>query len=142
MKKIFLLSGLLFGAFTALFAQKVAFANINKPNVNLRGNPVVLGQITIDAPQAGTIILRFDGQCLGAVGDRIVLAASDTPNWGANDGSVELERASADINSNPFSHTRAYEVQAGLHTYYAVAQNFYELNGSGVATVTGTLTDV
>lgn len=140
MKKHYFLSGLFCCIAAFLPAQKISFVNINKTDVNLRGNPVVLGQITLDAPATGKVILRFDGQCLGAVGDRIVMAASDTPDWSVNDGSVELECASADINSNPFSHTRSYDVSAGSHTYYAVAENYYKMNGNGLATVTGTLT--
>ncbi|MBC7776849.1 MAG: T9SS type A sorting domain-containing protein [Phycisphaerae bacterium] len=128
-------------AFTpALFSQKVAHTSINKTNINLRGNPVILGQVTLNTATAGKVILRFDGQCLSSVGDRIVLAASQTTNWGTNDGCVELEAASADISSNPFSHTRSYDVPAGEHTFYAVAQNFYELIGSGKASIYGSLT--
>lgn len=140
MQKNYLLALLLLGFCLPLFSQKVAHVGISKTNLGLRGNPVVLGQLSIQAPSAGKVILRFDGHCLSAEGDRIVLAASQTPNWGPNDDCVELEAANADVNSNAFSHTRAYDVAAGEHTFYAVAQNFYELDGSGIASIYGNLT--
>lgn len=140
MKKIFSTLWMLLFVFSALFAQKIAFVNVNKPNINLRGNAVVLAQLTINAPEAGKVILRFDGHCLSSPGDRIVLAASNTQNWGPNDGNVELEAANDDINSNSFSHTRAYDVAAGEHVYYAIAQNHVEMDGTGQASVFGTLT--
>ena len=140
MKRVFTTFWMFFTVFSAIFAQKITHVNVNKPNVNLRGNAVVLAQMTINAPEAGKVILRFDGHCLSSPGDRIVLAASSSTNWGANDGNVEIEAASDDINSNTFSHTRAYDVAAGEHVYYAIAQNHAETDGSGVASVFGTLT--
>lgn len=135
-----ILTLLLIGLWLPLFSQKIAHTGISKTNLSLRGNPVVLGQLSINAPSAGKVILRFDGHCLSAEGDRIVLAASQTTNWGPNDDCVELEAANADVNSNAFSHTRAYDVAAGDHTFYAVAQNFYEMDGSGIASIYGSLT--
>ncbi len=140
MKNIFCFSMCLLSASPALLAQKLAHTAINKTNVSLRANAVVLGQVTINAPSAGKLILRFDGHCLSSEGDRIVLAASQTTDWGPNDDCVELEAANADVNSNVFSHTRAYDVAAGDHTFYAVAQNFYEMDGNGVASIYGSLT--
>lgn len=125
---------------TTLFAQKVANVAIDKTNLSLRGGPVVVGQTTISAPGPGKVVLRFDGLCLSSPGDRIVLAASKTANWGINDDCVELESANDDVNSNTFSHTRVYDVAAGDHTFYAVAENFYETDGSGMASLYGHLT--
>lgn len=138
MKKLVLFFGLL-ALCQVLFGQKLAHTGVSVTNAFLRTNPVVVGQVIIEAPAAGKVILRFDGYCLSAEGDRIILAASNTPNWSGNDGCVELEAASADINSNAFSHTRAYDVEAGTHTFYAVAQNHFETDGSGIASVYGSL---
>lgn len=121
-------------------AQKVVNISVNKVNINLRGGAKVVGQVTLSAPGPGTVILRFDGYCLSSPGDRIMLAASNTTSWGANDGCVELESASEDVDGNTFSHTRAYEVAAGDHTYYAVAENHSEMDGSGIASIYGHLT--
>jgi hypothetical protein len=135
---IFALLILLFSA--TLVAQKVANIPVNKVNLSLRGGPVIAGQVTLTAPGPGTVILRFDGHCLSSPGDRIILAASNTTNWGSNDGCVEVESASDDIDGNTFSHTRAYEVAAGDHTFYAVAENHTEMDGSGIASIFGHLT--
>lgn len=140
MKKSYFITLCLLAIAPTLFSQKLAHTSIRRTDINLRGNPVTLGQLTIHAPTAGKIILRFDGNCLSTAGDRIVLAASQTTNWGVNDDCVELEAANENVRSNPFSHTRAYDVVAGDHTFYAVAQNFYELDGDGMASVYGTLT--
>ncbi|HLP94399.1 MAG TPA: T9SS type A sorting domain-containing protein [Saprospiraceae bacterium] len=124
----------------SLSAQKAASTAVNQTNLNLRGGPKVAAQVSLIAPGPGKVIVRFDGVCYSSPGDRIILAASNTTSWGMNDGCIELESASDDINSNTFSHTRAYDVQAGSHTFYAVAENTYETDGSGVASLSGHLT--
>ena len=140
MKYIFCISLFTFGCLPALHSQVIAHASIHQPSISLRGNAVVVGQITINAPANGRVILRFDGHCISSVGDRIVLAASETNNWGPNDGSVEVEAADADVNSNAFSHTRSYGVDAGETTFYAIAQNSVEMDGTGIASIFGSLT--
>lgn len=137
-RTIFALGMMLFSA--VLSAQKVANTPIEKVNLSLRGGSQVVGQVTLSAPGPGMVILRFDGHCLSSPGDRIMLAASNNTNWGANDGCVEVESASDDINGNTFSHTRAYEVSAGDHTFYAVAENAVEMDGTGMASIYGHLT--
>lgn len=141
MKYFFLISFSLLGCLPTLFAQTVAFARVNQVNLNLRGNPVVVGQVTITPPANGKVILRFDGHCLSSEGDRIILAASETNLWGPNDGNVQVQAASADVNSNTFSHTRSFGVDGGEPTtFYAVAQNAEKMNGTGTATIYGSLT--
>jgi hypothetical protein len=135
------LLALVFSSFSLLAqAQRVAHAPVSRPNVNLRGAPVVLAQLKITAPASGKVILRFDGYCVSAPGDRIVLAASQNGQWGANDGNVEVQAANDDVNQNPFSHTRAYDVGPGEHTFYAVGQNVQKFGGNGMASVFGSLT--
>lgn len=122
------------------FAQTVFHARVDKTDVLLRGAPVVLAQITMTAPAAGKVALRFDGDCISSVGDRIVLAASRTVNWGGGDNSLYVKAISNDLNSNVFSHTRVYDVAAGENTFYAVAENYSETGGNGKASVYGSLT--
>ena len=123
------------------FAQPMVWhQGISQTNINVRGNPVVVGQRTINAPSSGTVVVRFDGMCYSSVGDRIVLAASNTADWTPNDGNVGVEAVSTDLNINPFSHTRVYSVGAGSHTYYAVAQNYVETAGTGYASIYASLT--
>ena len=140
MKKTYILLFCLLAAIPAIFAQKVAHTAINKQNISLRGNPTAVGQVTIQAPSAGKVILRFDGYCISALGDRIVLAASKTTNWGAKDDNVEVEAYGANAPASSFSHTRAYDVAAGEHTFFAVAQNFFKMEGNGIASIYGSLT--
>ncbi|GJM31837.1 MAG: hypothetical protein DHS20C18_08380 [Saprospiraceae bacterium] len=113
---------------------------IQQVNLNLRGAAVVLGQVTIDAPVAGEVLVHFNGNCISTAGDRIILAASNTMNWSTNDGETAVEAYDSDINRNSFSHTRKYSVNAGSNTFYAVGQNFVETEGSGIASVYGMLT--
>jgi len=123
---------------THIFAQtdvpKVNAIGVVKTNVNLRGAPVVLEQIDFTAPGSGTVIVHFDGTCIPTSGDRIVLAASNTTGWTANDGNVSVKDT-----RKPFSHTRAYSVTAGNHTFYAIGQNYVDQGGTGIASVYGTL---
>ncbi len=109
-------------------------------DTSVRGNPVAVGEVAIDAPSSVTVVVNFDGQCIPSFGDLIVLAASDNRNWAANDGNVAVE-AEVNINSNDcFSHTRAYQVNSGPDTFYAVAQNYVNTSGSGMASIYGSLT--
>ena len=140
MKQTVLIALVLLVFLPAISAQVIATTSISITNANLRGNPVVLGQLTLDAPANGKVILRFDGYCISASGDRIILAASDNNNWGVHDGSVELEAADDVVNSNSFSHTRSYGVDKGENTFYAVAENAFEMDGNGIASIYGNLT--
>lgn len=115
-------------------AVRVAYSGISKTNIDLRGSPVELGQVTIDANTSGKVIVRFDGDCYPDMGDRIVLAASNTPSWTANDGNVSVRNE-----DGTFSHVRVYDVNPGLNTFYAVGQNYVDQGGSGYASVYGNL---
>jgi hypothetical protein len=118
----------------------VSHQGISRTLINVRGAPVVVGMATIQAPTSGKVVAHFDGDCIPSVGDRIVLAASDTPTWGVNDGNVGVKAVSASAKSQTFSHTRVYDVTAGSHSFYAVAQNYVEEGGTGTASIYGTLT--
>src|SRR5262249_32775671 len=111
----------------------VSYATIAKTFLNVRGSPVVVGQVAVNPTQPGSVLVQFDGDACCDVGDRIVLAASDTPNWGVNDGNVSVSAASAGVSGESFSHSRVYPVSVGPHTFYAVAQNYVDEGGSGTA---------
>jgi hypothetical protein len=141
MKKNVLLALCIIASYVASVAQPVIYnKSISKTGINVRGGAVVLEQQSIYVPTAGKVIVHFDGQAYASVGDRIVLAASNTPTWGVNDGNVTVEAFNSDVNVKPFSHTRVYNVSAGINTFYAVAQNYVEEAGTGVASIYGTLT--
>lgn len=116
------------------------FTGLSKTGVAIRTNAVALDSVTLTAPTDGKVLVTFDGNCNSDLGDRIVLAASDTRDWGTNADNVNVEAPSAVVDVNSFSHTRSYDVTAGTHTYYAVAQNYVETGGSGSASIYGSLT--
>jgi hypothetical protein len=125
----------------ALFSQSSVWqTDIEKTTINVRGNPVVVGEVHVDLAHAGQVRVQFDGLCISDVGDRIILAASNIPDWGVNDGSVSIEAISADNNSFSFSHARVYSVAAGPHKFYAVVENYVETDGNGRASIYGSLT--
>jgi len=116
------------------------FTGLSKTGVAIRTSAVALDSVTLTAPTDGKVLVTFDGNCNSDLGDRIVLAASDTRDWGTNADNVNVEAPSALVDGNSFSHTRSYDVTAGTHTYYAVAQNYVETGGSGSASIYGSLT--
>ena len=140
MKKFYLLSFLfLSSSLVSIHAQNNIYTQyINHPSINLRGGVKELGNINAVFPSDGYVVVHFDGECYASVGDRIVVAASNDGNWTSNDGNVGIENSMPGF-GRPFSHTRMYPVTAGAHTYYAVGQNFVETEGSGIATIYGTL---
>lgn len=106
---------------------------VSETNVYVEGAPVTMGQLTINPTLAGTAVVRYEGLCASSPGDRVIMAASNTENWGPNDGNVNAEAAGAGFRYNNFSHTRSYQVNAGPSTFYAVCQNYVETAGNGVA---------
>ena len=57
---------------------KVVSVDIVQVNVNLLGSAVVLGQVTVNVTEAGSVLLDFSGSCVSTAGDRILLAASNS----------------------------------------------------------------
>ncbi|HZV44230.1 MAG TPA: hypothetical protein VFF90_07120, partial [Saprospiraceae bacterium] len=141
MKKFYLLSILLLLSMSArLNAQNNVYTkSIIHSQVNLRGGAINLGELNILFPADGYVVVHFDGECYAAIGDRIVVAASNDGNWHPGNGSVEIENTLPGF-GRPFSHTQLYPVSAGSHNYYAVGQNTVETDGNGIATIYGTLT--
>jgi predicted Rdx family selenoprotein len=133
----------IYGALTVEFIPDgyslVGFDGIIATNQDLT-NATTVGQVTINPATAGKAIVNFNGKVVSSVGDRIVLAASNTTAWGSNDGNVSVEAENADLDRNSFSHTRVYDIAAGSHTFYAVAQNYVETDGTGIASIYGSLT--
>jgi hypothetical protein len=112
------------------------WATISQTNIDVTST-VTLATVTISAPTAGYVVVRFDGRAIADTGDRLVLAASDDADWHTNDGSVSFN---GDDNNHSFSHTRVYSVSAGSKTFYAVAQNYVDTAGDGKASIYGMLT--
>jgi len=100
----------------------------------------VIASITIDAPDTGRVVVRFDGWAQSTPGDRIILGASDYPDWNTNDGNIGLYVFDEAHPINNFSHSRVYDVEPGVQTFYAVAQNYVDLDGTGIASIDGQLT--
>ena len=142
MKNVFHLLVFLCAIYNLTHAQTpfIKHQIIEKTRIDVRTNPVTLASLSLNTPVAGKVILRFDGNCIASVGDRIVLAASDDTNWHVNDGSVGVEASNSDVNQNSFSHSRVYQVAAGNHNFYAIAHNYVETSGNGEASIYGTLT--
>jgi hypothetical protein len=92
-----------------------------------------MGQLTINPAVRGTALVRYEGLCASSPGDRAVMAASNTMDWSSNTGNVNVEAVSTDYNYNNFSHTRAYVIEPGPATFYAVCENFVETAGNGLA---------
>jgi len=131
-------------------AADIATVNASMPGVewmtiaqtfaDLRTSAVNVGQVTLTAPSAGFVVVRFDGKACPSNGDRLTLAASDTSaTWGTNDGNTYVYGDGV-TPCHPFSHTRVYSVTSGNNTFYAVAQNYVQTGGDGSGTIYATLT--
>jgi hypothetical protein len=109
-------------------------------NILVEGAPTAFNSVTIDAPVAGKVLVRFDGKCVSSYGDLMFFAASNTPTWSDYDGSCSNEVIDDDLNRFSFAHVRSYDVAPGSHTFYAVVENYYETYGNGFASIYGNLT--
>lgn len=139
MKNIFTVFLLLAFASSVVGQRMVAHEGISLTNIDVSSETTV-GEVSLETPGTGWVMVRFDGYCISTPGDRVVLAASNTPSWGVNDGNVGVEAVNNDINGSPFSHTRVYPVAAGNHSFFAVAHNYVETDGDGKASIYGSLT--
>ena len=139
MKSLFTLlaTALLFFGTQALSAQTQVWTAIIDFNGNV-DNVEVLAQIDANIPESGKVLVQFDGTCISSVGDLIVLAANDSPNWGVNSGNVGVE-ANPNQEEHSFSHSRVYAVNPGTSSFYAVAQRYVETSGDGSAYIAGML---
>ncbi|MBK6524339.1 MAG: hypothetical protein IPG07_01600 [Crocinitomicaceae bacterium] len=117
----------------------VGFTGVAEPSIDLTSETTV-GSVTINPATTGRVIVRFDGFCIASPGDMIVLAASNTASWGVDDGNVGVEIDNSDVTQAQFSHTRVYDVVAGSQTFYAIAHNYVETAGTGIASIYGALT--
>jgi hypothetical protein len=142
MKSIYSLIIMSLCAAVAATAQPlVQQTNIALTSINLRtAQAVVVGRSVFASHPAGTAVVRFDGTLYADSGDRITIAASNTPDWGLNDGNVSVKVADPSTQCRSFSHTRVYNVMAGTDTFYAVAQNYVDQLGTGVGSIYGHLT--
>ncbi|HHH50264.1 MAG TPA: T9SS type A sorting domain-containing protein [Saprospiraceae bacterium] len=134
----------IYGNFTVEFIpnsmnDKVVLKGVNSTGINVSAKTTV-GQLSLNAPEAGRVILQFDGQCYSTPGDRIVLAANNTNSWDVNDGNVSIEAINNNLVVSTFCHTRVFDVQAGNHDYYAIAHNYVETDGDARISVYGSLT--
>lgn len=98
----------------------------------------VVGRLDLDFPVDGNVFVQFDGEGYGSPNDRIIVAANNYPEWGTNDGNVNF-MSSIPGEKHCFSHTRTFPVTAGHHSFYAVAHNYVDIEGEGIATIYGTL---
>ena len=124
------------------FAQnQIKHIKIHAENVQLRlPESTAFDSITIEAPDSGTVSVIFDGNCTSSVGDRIILGAGQIPDWDTNDGNTWVQTYDSLHTISCFKHARVFTIAPGTHTYYAVGQNYVDLDGSGVASVDGNLT--
>ncbi|HNR69038.1 MAG TPA: T9SS type A sorting domain-containing protein [bacterium] len=136
----------IYGSLTVEFFPKkgldasAAVVAVNQTNLDVRTKTQTLTNYSLTPGVAGMVMIHFDGQCWSHPGDRIVLAASNTTNWGANDGNVSVQAHNASLEVNPFSHTRVYDVAAGGHSFWALANNYVNISGPGTASIYGNFT--
>jgi hypothetical protein len=104
----------------------------------LRDSAHVIGRLDLDFPVDGKVFVQFDGEGFGDTLDRIIVAANNRPDWDTNDGNVSFI-ANEQGEGICFSHTRTFSVTAGQHSFYAVAHNYVDTDGSGIASIFGTL---
>ncbi|TCO10389.1 T9SS type A sorting domain-containing protein [Natronoflexus pectinivorans] len=137
----------IYGALTVEFIpnsyahQIIYHEDINLTHADVSEALLIASQIDMDAIADGKLLANFDGFAVISPGDRIILAASDRPDWDTNEGNISLRVAAGTLNTHSFSHSRLYNIQGGDNSFYAVAERFIgEANGSGLVSIYGRLT--
>jgi len=110
-------------------------------DINLRQpQATVFDSITIVCSTAGKVLVRFDANCTSTVGDRMIFGASDIRNFRDNDGNTGVEVVDPNYTLTCFDHEVVYNVEEGIHTFYAVGRNYAGKQGSGIASINGNFT--
>jgi len=94
---------------------------------------------TLQIPASGHIIARIEGLCEVSKNDVITLGVSNFKNWTSNYGNVGCVSFDSIHNQHHFQHTMVYKVDKNTHTFYAVAQNWTDKNGTGVISAKGSM---
>lgn len=139
--KLYLIFLITFSSSCALLSQKLVWSTeVHHDDIQLR-LPIstVLAKLDVALPNDGKVMVRFDGHCQSSPGDRIIVAASNIEKWQTNEGNLGLYAYKVESNNQSFAHQRVYDVTAGLQTFYAIGQNFVDTDGSGIASIHGTL---
>lgn len=111
--------------------------SILENDLNARGAAVAFDSITINAPVDGFVLAQLDGYCTSSVGDEMLFAVNDKPDWEVNEGHITV---SAPYTNNVFStlsHSRLFPVTAGTHTFYSVVENTGLTGGTGLVDILG-----
>ncbi len=130
-----------FSSSYTLLSQKLVWqTEVHHDDIQLK-LPIstVLAKLEVDLPTDGKVMVRFDGYCQSSPGDRIIVAASNVEKWQTNDGNLGLYAYKLESNNQSFAHQRVYDVTAGLQTFYAIGHNFVDTDGTGIASIHGTL---
>ncbi len=137
MNKLLLILSLYLCAHTGI-AQRLSWQfDFDHQDVNVRlDTPYQLSVQTVDIPGNGYIVAKIEGECKSTWGDRIVFAVSDNKWWSSNFGNVGINVVDSNFINN-FSHTMVYKVSKGQQTFYALAHNFVDRDGSGIASTVG-----
>jgi len=119
-------------------AQRLSWQfDVTLPPTNVRlDTPYQMTVQTVDIPENGYVVAKLEGECKSTWGDRIVFAVSDNKWWSSNFGNVGVIVIDSNFINN-FSHTMVYKVNKGQYTFYVLAHNFVDRDGSGVASVAG-----
>jgi hypothetical protein len=125
--------------FPAAGGATVDFTNVQAQGLPVRSQPVAIDSLVVTAAYNGKVLVQFDGYATSTVGDRMVLAASDTRTWQINEGNAATSVFSSANPFVPFSHSRLFTVTPGTYTYYAVAQNYVNTAGAGTLGIAANL---
>lgn len=94
----------------------------------------------MDIPADGFVVASIDGVCTVTPGDVITLAVSKYTNWSPNYGNISVKNFDTTTIVHAFQHTMMYDVKKGKHSFYALAHNWTDRQGTGFTSVTGTMT--
>ncbi|MBK8622281.1 MAG: T9SS type A sorting domain-containing protein [Saprospiraceae bacterium] len=92
---------------------------------------------TIQIPSSGYVIARIEGLCEVSKNDVITMGVSNYNQWSANFGNVGCVSFDSIYTQHHFQHTMVYKVDKNDHTFYALAQNWTDRNGTGFFSAKG-----
>ncbi|MCB0647982.1 MAG: T9SS type A sorting domain-containing protein [Saprospiraceae bacterium] len=139
MKLFYLIALIMFEVLTLQAQNKIWEFDFLHDSINVRTQKAFqMKAAEVEIPSDGYVVVYIEGNANIAKGDAIVFAASYYEGWLSNGHGNSSATCNNDVQTDHhFKHRMVYKVEPGKRTFYALAHNWTDKNGTGLITVKG-----
>lgn len=142
MRFVLILLVCLLNYFMMLAQNQIYEFDFEATEVNVRTDTAYyLKKVDLNVPFSGYAIVTVEGTSSVSAGDEVIFAASIYKTWLSTGAGNVAMTAFGDLqNEHRYSHRMIYPVQPGQRSFYALAHNWTDRNGTGLISTQGKLT--